>query len=978
MSVKLIYQKILLLCILIIFLGPSVVSANGIDFDIIYVRYPIKDESSKGSGVFVSIPQGEKPYEISPGADLILLKPDGSEIILVDCDSCSVMDPYISYDGKTVYYSLIEEPSRESASWIYKINLNQAEYTPIRLTFNDGFANELYAGNQGKSEKHNLQFYRSIRDMAPVPLADGRLLFTSNRAALTAFNPGTDAVSRGSIQQLYVMDDHAGELDSAAKSNMHRLEAGSLHMVQHPMQLKDGRILFSSWQDAGNKYLYAMTNLMVVNPDGTNLMQFTEPHDHHKMVEHFITQLSDEQVVSGIYYPSFDYGFGILMRYPLDPEGPDFLRGSIEQLSSDNPDLNYRSFREFDRKGAVNITPHTTPRDIPAPNLSGKYSMPSASKDGGLLVAYSKGSVNYFGAVCKKNNQCEALKSGIYLIPKGTTNLISDPQQLIKVKDDPNYNEIWPRAVLPYQAIYGQTKPDDNELNSAELPEDQRLIRGEAAALVGVSSMYNREELDGGDIFQSRSSNRELHDGNWLIQGAEAGVFSNSDIYAVRIVATPAKPYTNPISKYDDSKERWKEIRPYIDDKRLDRVVARYASTHGEKWQILGEFPLSHKDKIDPQGNPDSSWLAKIPAEIPFLIQGIDKQGMTLISELTWRALKPGEKRADCGGCHAHSIEPLKFEDSAAGKQLPLINIANLKNDNPMIQNGLWDLTQNIMPLLSNTGEVELVKSNVFGVEFAQDIQPLLNRECISCHTKSGSATSLVLDGSTGTSPYLTLTRGPNAKGKGFKMPQLSKYMRSLQARQSLLTWIVYGRRLDGRTNQTRTEDIDYPDSHPNFDLTENEKRLFARWIDLGAPIDFKPTEQFGYTDDTTLPTINLLQPQLKPDGKILITAGFNDVGSGLNWDSLVINLEAISINKQNALAFIKDLVFSSQPGDFEIKVENPSQFIDDKAVFKHLVDVNQTNGKQALLLTVRINDNVGNTNVATRQFSLDELNNDK
>ena len=112
--------------------------------------------------------------------------------------------------------------------------------------------------------------------MAPTPLSDGRILFTSNRAGLTAFNSGSDEAVRGSIQQLYVLDDHDGSANTAAKSNMYRIEAGSLHMVQHPIQLMDGRILFSSWQDAGNKYLYAMTSLFTVHPAGSNLQQFTE------------------------------------------------------------------------------------------------------------------------------------------------------------------------------------------------------------------------------------------------------------------------------------------------------------------------------------------------------------------------------------------------------------------------------------------------------------------------------------------------------------------------------------------------------------------------------------------------------------------------------------------------------------------------------------------------------------------------------
>ena len=140
-----------------------------------------------------------------------------------------------------------------------------------------------------------LGFYRP-RGCYILPLADGRLLFTSNRSALTSFHPQTNAVTRSSMQQLYVMDDHDGTANTKQLANLHLLETGNLHLVQHPMQLKDGRILFSTWQDAATKFYhnfrYAMTPLFTVHPDGSNLQQFTEPHDHHKNVEHFITQLS--------------------------------------------------------------------------------------------------------------------------------------------------------------------------------------------------------------------------------------------------------------------------------------------------------------------------------------------------------------------------------------------------------------------------------------------------------------------------------------------------------------------------------------------------------------------------------------------------------------------------------------------------------------------------------------------------------------
>jgi len=90
---------------------------------------------------------------------------------------------------------------------------------------------------------------------------------------------------------------------------------------------------------------------------------------------------------------------------------------------------------------------------------------------------------------------------------------------------------------------------------------------------------------------------------------------------------------------------------------------------------LLGEIPLrkfaaSSNGKlvddqpIDPDGNPDTSFLAKIPADQPFPFQTLNKEGMVLNMAQTWHQLRPGEVRHNCGGCPAHSQKPPRFEDS--------------------------------------------------------------------------------------------------------------------------------------------------------------------------------------------------------------------------------------------------------------------------------------------------------------------------
>ncbi len=56
------------------------------------------------------------------------------------------------------------------------------------------------------------------------------------------------------------------------------------------------------------------------------------------------------------------------------------------------------------------------------------------------------------------------------------------------------------------------------------------------------------------------------------------------------------------------------------------------------------------------------SFLAKIPADVAFTFQTIDKDGMVLNMTQTWHQVRPGEIRNNCGGCHAHSQLPTPFE----------------------------------------------------------------------------------------------------------------------------------------------------------------------------------------------------------------------------------------------------------------------------------------------------------------------------
>src|SRR4029079_7700859 len=72
--------------------------------------------------------------------------------------------------------------------------------------------------------------------------------------------------------------------------------------------------------------------------------------------------------------------------------------------------------------------------------------------------------------------------------------------------------------------------------------------------------------------------------------------------------------------------------------------------------------------RTPPDGTPATSFLAKIPADMPFTFQTLDRDGMVLNMAQTWHQLRPGEIRNDCGVCQAHSQKPAVFSDTAANK----------------------------------------------------------------------------------------------------------------------------------------------------------------------------------------------------------------------------------------------------------------------------------------------------------------------
>jgi hypothetical protein len=223
--------------------------------------------------------------------------------------------------------------------------------------------------------------------------------------------------------------------------------------------------------------------------------------------------------------------------------------------------------------------------------------------------------------------------------------------------------------------------------------------------------------------------------------------------------------------------------------------------------------------------------------------------------------------------------------------------------------------------------------------------------------------------------------RKPVIKNGSWRQTNASRYIRKFQSRRSLLTWKIYGKRLDGWTNEDHptelipgdaktlpagtnpnSADIDFVGTimpPPKSDvpkLTAHEKLTIARWIDLGCPIS---RQGEGYSDrgwflDELRPTLTLSAPRAGQNATVeQITIGMHDYYTGLDLESLEVvadfEIDGIAAGENLASHFEQ-----THSGVWSFKLK--------KAIEK----------LERNLLTVTVKDRQGNTTRIERTFSVE------
>jgi hypothetical protein len=679
--------------------------------------------------------------------------------------------------------------------------------------------------------------------------------------------------------QLFVMDDDGSNVEMIGHLNV----ASALH----PVVLTDGRVMFSSLEDQGFRSDLDW-GIWSIHPDGTRWAPVVSAFGGSAF--HFQTQLSDGHLVVAFYYGGKNEGFGTFVKLPLQrPAGRPAFGPAYRGDPRNGPPIADIRMRGFKPCGMEALTRFAHGGDWPAlssvpgkddaPRM-GKVTHPSGAPDNHLLCAYSPGNAHFHSAHTVKRPGETLLDSGIYLIKSGQP--IDEPAQMFLIKNDPKYNEQWPRALVPYRRIYGVSEPR----KLASLANDGKLSKhlpeGTPFGLVGTSSLYKRESFPNGIVRPGsvtatwpgtgKVPYRHWEEGNWSEQGSDAGLYTNEQIHAIRILAMePATARRNGFKAgrqfYNHARERLRIL--------AEIPVRKFESRpHAPREALpLAEREVYDKQPTDPDGNPDTSFLAKVPADVPFTFQTLDKNGMVLNMAQTWHQLRPGEIRNDCGGCHAHSQRPTPFDRTAAAKKDYVLFDATRRT--PLLTTKKLDQSGKQWDVKDETGL--RFEKGVKDVEFYRDVKPILDRSCVACHTHKAKkpAGKLVLDDDQlrgdhiahrvpGT--YYRLASDPRALF-GHKPPgqsgwgeglRKSRYVWAFQSRRSLLIWKVFGARLDGFSN----------DDHPMEAVPGDPSTLRLK----GKRVELTPRNRsladVGYTGTVMPPPEAVAGTWSGPDGK--------------------------------------------------------------------------------------------------------------
>ena len=507
---------------------------------------------------------------------------------------------------------------------------------------------------------------------------------------------------------------------------------------------------------------------------------------------------------------------------------------------------------------STNLTLDVTADDFPSDQFlangqlvyAGKLSSPRAGRMGGeWLSSYTPTSANRW--IADDDGLTGIFDSRIVYRPDLEPFKPYEPVDLAKgtgvriVVDDANWlhdqNLLWPTPVLSWQERYGTPQ---QSFSPSIIDPETLILPGEPFAEVGTSAIYNTDVrpydcwLDDGESPYNPNDVNE-NEQNYLAFNFDGlrYVQDQDDLCAYLLPSSVLGIQVNMTSNRVD----------------VGSVSSPGSVTDNggkkENSEILGVYAPSLENVAD------QSFNARIPSDVPFDFHLLDAQyGMKLVDVRSWHSLKPREIRTDCGGCHQHE----------AGFAIPYAGTeASLKPPLDMVTRTKYvaydpDCKPTIQEALVPTRKVP---------EWTQDIWPGFDQHCGSCHNANVSTDALALTA-------LDYTDESNAYSRIMSRNYASSIMGALG---SPVFWAAYGERTDGRDNDLAAYQPNYAAgdwgfrfsalhaTNPGLCAASNPAwadwvQRLGLWIDnhmprttgvspYGAQFDrFHPTVDFAYT----------------------------------------------------------------------------------------------------------------------------------
>lgn len=302
-------------------------------------------------------------------------------------------------------------------------------------------------------------------------------------------------------------------------------------------------------------------------------------------------------------------------------------------------------------------------------------------------------------------------------------------------------------------------------------------------------------------------------------------------------------------------------------DTPMHTVIANRGGTWDVK-HVLGEVDVES----------DGSVCFEVPANTPVYFQMLDEKGRMVQTMRSWSTLRPGETFS-CLGCHEEKSQigltisntvtmamkkPIQKLQPSGGIVHPLHD--RLEKDE------LWGSVENYWTI--NQPREISAEGSTEGFSYTQNIQPIWNRHCISCHIgdttnpEKEKSSALALTGDVvvvdnpRTHEYFQMKRAFSRSYLALTNESVEISTRdevqAFQARTGRLPLTCWPHALGPAgpippysCGSTQSSLMDYLEpTHYGVQLSDNEKRTVACWIDLGIPFCGSHTEANLWTEE--------------------------------------------------------------------------------------------------------------------------------